>query len=110
MNDNTQPFTPGGAPAARAPVEQLKAYSAHIETADVTDTHGSRGGGGNGIADVHVLEEVRTEGDSEGALNETLWHEINAILAEHSAFERGERDSPFPTEVPDFRNPVWKRD
>ena len=53
---------------------------------------------------------MRTEGDSEGALNETLWHEINAILAEHSAFERGERDSPFPTEVPDFRDPVWKRD
>ena len=31
MNDNIQPFTPGGAPAARAAVEQLKAYSAPLE-------------------------------------------------------------------------------
>ena len=31
MSDNTQPFTPGGAPAARAAVEQLKAYSAPLE-------------------------------------------------------------------------------
>ena len=31
MNDNTQPFTTGGAPAARAAVEQLKAYSAPLE-------------------------------------------------------------------------------
>nr|WP_115094884.1 histidinol-phosphate transaminase [Synechococcus sp. UW106] len=31
MNDNTQPFTPSGAPAARAAVEQLKPYSAPLE-------------------------------------------------------------------------------
>ena len=31
MSDNIQPFTPGGAPAARAAVEQLKAYSAPLE-------------------------------------------------------------------------------
>ena len=31
MSDNTQPFTPGGAPAARAAVERLKAYSAPLE-------------------------------------------------------------------------------
>ena len=31
MSDNIQPFTPGGAPAARADVERLKAYSAPLE-------------------------------------------------------------------------------
>ena len=31
MSDNTQPFTAGGAPVARAAVEQLKAYSAPLE-------------------------------------------------------------------------------
>ena len=31
MNDNIQPFTTGGAPSARAAVEQLKAYSAPLE-------------------------------------------------------------------------------
>ena len=31
MSDTIQPFTPGGAPAARAAVEQLKAYSAPLE-------------------------------------------------------------------------------
>ena len=31
MSDNTQPSTPGGAPAARSAVEQLKAYSAPLE-------------------------------------------------------------------------------
>ena len=31
MSDNLLPFTPGGAPAARSAVEQLKAYSAPLE-------------------------------------------------------------------------------